>query len=84
MQTLGEMERAIQAPIPLPQVAADEPITLEFICRQVQRLTADVGCMRRDMAVMATIILRRLDDGQLTGNRSDEPVAAEAPKPASF
>ena len=41
-----------------------EPIGLNFVARQLQRLTVDVASMRDDMQVLTSIVLRQ--DGTLT------------------
>ena len=40
-----------------------EPIDLNFVARQLQRLTADVASLRDDMQGLTSIVLR-LDGGQ--------------------
>lgn len=41
-----------------------EPVDLNFLARQLQRLTTDVASMRDDMQVLTSIVLRQ--DGTLT------------------
>jgi hypothetical protein len=41
-----------------------EPVDLNFVARQLQRLTADVASLRDDMHVLTSIVLRQ--DGTLT------------------
>lgn len=41
-----------------------EPVDLNFLARQLQRLTTDVASLRDDMQVLTSIILRQ--DGTLT------------------
>jgi hypothetical protein len=41
-----------------------EPIDLNFLARQLQRLTTDVASVRDDMQVLTSIVLRQ--DGTLT------------------
>ena len=43
---------------------ATEPVDLNFLARQLQRLTADVASLRDDMQVLTSIVLRQ--DGTLT------------------
>ena len=42
-----------------------EPVDLNFLARQLQRLTTDVASLRDDMQVLTSIVLRQ--DGTLTG-----------------
>lgn len=37
---------------------ADEPITLEFLARQQQRMLDDIGSMRDDMQVLTAMVMR--------------------------
>ena len=37
---------------------ADEPITLEFLARQQQRMLDEMGSMRDDMQVLTAMVLR--------------------------
>ena len=41
-----------------------EPVDLNFVARQLQRLTTDVASLRDDMQVLTSIVLRQ--DGTLT------------------
>lgn len=41
-----------------------EPVDLNFLARQLQRLTTDVASLRDDMQVLTSIVLRQ--DGTLT------------------
>ena len=41
-----------------------EPVDLNFLARQLQRLTADVASLRDDMRVLTSIVLRL--DGTVT------------------
>jgi hypothetical protein len=36
----------------------DEPITLEFLARQQQRLLNEMGSMRNDMQVLTAMVMR--------------------------
>ncbi len=37
---------------------ADEPITLEFLARQQQRMVDEMGSMRDDMQVLTAMVMR--------------------------
>lgn len=37
---------------------ADEPITLEFLARQQQRVLEEIGVMRDDMQVLTAMVMR--------------------------
>jgi hypothetical protein len=37
---------------------ADEPITLEFLARQQQRMLEEMGSMRDDMQVLTAMVMR--------------------------
>jgi hypothetical protein len=37
---------------------ADEPITLEFLARQQQRMLDEMGAMRDDMQVLTAMVMR--------------------------
>ena len=37
---------------------ADEPITLEFLARQQQRVLDEMGSMRDDMQVLTSMVMR--------------------------